>query len=217
MTKEFKALVAGTMMLLLAGCPSWWQSEVAEKAASPEQLFKEGEEYYQRKDYKSAVESYERLKSAYPEFKKIPQVYMKLGDAAFAEGDFEKAISRYLQFLELYPSHTEVPRAKYQIAMSYFNQIKKTDLDNAVVIRAADAFKVIANDPNGGEWSKKAEEKLRECRRKLADKEFYKAQTYKNIGNTKAARMAAQRILDEYPKLGLDKEAEEMLKSLKDK
>jgi outer membrane protein assembly factor BamD len=217
MTRDFKALVAATIMLLLTGCPSWWQNETAEKSATPEQLFKEGDEYYQRKDYGRAVESYERLKSAFPDFKKIPEVYMKLGDAAYDGGDYEKAVSRYLQFIELYPSHAEASRAKYQIAMCYFNQIKKTDLDNSVVSRAAEAFKVVADDPKAGEWAKKAEEKQRECRRKLADKEYYKAQAYKNMGNNRAARMAAQRILDEYPKLGLDKEAEDMLKKLKDK
>jgi outer membrane protein assembly factor BamD (BamD/ComL family) len=126
-------------------------------------------------------------------------------------------MARYLQFIELYPAHKEIPRAKFNVAMGYFNQKKNTDLDNSVIRRAADSFKVLIDDPNAGEWAKKAEEKHRECMRLLAEKEYYKAQTAWNIGNYKAANLAAKRILEEYPKLGLDEKAKEMVKKTKDR
>lgn len=203
--------------ICVAGCPSLWNKGSVEKADTPEELFSRAEKLLKDKNYHEAVETLERLKSAHPDYSKIPEVYMKLADAAYDQGSYENAASKYLQFMELYPGSKEVPRAKFNVAMSYFKQIKGTDLDSRAINLALDSFKLVAGDPNGGEWAKKAEEKIKECRKKLAEKELYKAKTYLSVSNYRAARLVAQRILDEYSDLGFDEEAKKLLKRLKDK
>jgi outer membrane protein assembly factor BamD len=204
-------------VLMLAGCPALWTSETVVKNSTPEQLYREGEELFQKKNYSGAISAFDRLKSAHPQFEKTPDAYLKTADAMFQNGAHEKAIGRYLTFVELYPLHKEVPRAKYQVALSYFNQIKTTDLDNSMIQAALQAFKALSEDANASEWAKKAEEKLKECRKKLAEKEIYKAQTYLGMGRYKSARASAKRVLDEYSKLGYDAEANDLLKKTKDK
>jgi outer membrane protein assembly factor BamD len=211
------AAISILLALFLAGCPSIWNVEAIDKGATADQLYKIAEDRFEKKEYASAIEAYERLKSAYPDFKEIQQVYLRLGDAFFNAGEYEKAVNRYAQFMELYPAHKEVARAKYQIAMSSFKQIKSTDLDSRSVQKSANEFKALADDPDAGEWAKKAAEKYRECRQKLAAKELYKARTEISTGNYQAARLAAKRVLDEYPKLGYDDEANELIKKLKNK
>jgi outer membrane protein assembly factor BamD len=216
MKHGFYAFVA-ILVLALAGCPSVWQAANPDKPTSAEELFKKAENQYANKDYKQALESYERLKSAFPDFKRLPHAYMRIGDCLFNQNNYEQAIARYLQFIELYPAHQEASRAKFNVAMSYFNQIKGTDLDNSVVKRAADSFKKLVDDPNAGEWAKKAEEKHRECLRKLAEKELYVAEQYWNMGKYKSAHAAAKRVLEEYPKLGFEARAREIEQKTKDK
>jgi outer membrane protein assembly factor BamD len=216
MKNGFHAFVA-VLALVLAGCPSLWNTSALDKPASAEELFKKAERQFANKEYAQALESYERLKSAFPDFKKLPQAYMRIGDCLFNQKSYDQAMARYSQFIELYPAHKEVARAKFNIAMAYFNQVRGTDLDNSVVKRAAESFKALVDDPNAGEWGKKAKEKYRECLRKLAEKELYKAQTYITTGHYKAAVLSAKRILEEYPKLGLDEEAKELVKKWKDK
>lgn len=199
----------------LGGCPSFWNSLQAAKEPDAEGLYKQAEAQYKDGEFTEAVDTYERLKSAYPEFDKMPSVYVKIGDALFAAGNYDRAISRYQQFIELYPTHRFVPRAKYYSALAYFNQIKKTDLDNALIKKAEQAFGELAADPKGGEWAKKAKEKQGECRKKLAEKEFDKAYTYYKMGNYAAARVAAQRVLDQYPKLGFDDQAKDIVDRVK--
>lgn len=205
------------LVVAFTGCQSWWAGDVKEKNISAEELFNSGKEKIKDKKYSEGIIILERLKSAHPEFKQMPQVYLAIADAFYDEGSYDKAIARYLQFLELYPADGEASRARYQIAMSYFNQIKNTDLDNTVVKQAIRSFKAVSEAPNPGEWGKKAEEKYRECQRKLAEKELYKSRSYISLGNYKAARMAAQRVIDEYPKLGLDDEAKQILDKIKNK
>ncbi|MBI5249985.1 MAG: outer membrane protein assembly factor BamD [Desulfomonile tiedjei] len=210
----FLLFVAG---LLCTGCPSLWNAEMSDKSSSAEDLYKAAEESFNSKKYSEAIDTFERLKSAYPDFKQIPEVYTKIADALFEEGSYEKAISRYLQYAELYPGHKGVPRAKFQVALAHFNQIKNTELDSAMVQRAAKSFKSVMDDPNAEEYAKKAEEKYKECQKKLAEKEIYKARTYSNMGNYQAARLAAKRVLEEFPKMGFDEEASKLIDKIKDK
>jgi len=203
--------------VLAAGCPSLWKTDLADKDLGPDKLFQAAEEQFQKKQYSKAIDLYERLKSGHPDFKKMPEVYAKIADAYFDEKSYDKAIGRYQQFIDLYPGHKEIPRAKFKIAMCYFNQMKNMDLDSSVVQAATAEFKAISENPNAGEWAKKAEEKYNECRKKLAAKEMYKAQHYLNMSNYQAARLAAKRVLDEYPKLGFDNDASELIKSIKGK
>ncbi len=212
------ALVALALLtLFVTGCPSLWSVETKEKTASADELYKVAEDHFQKKEYVKAVDAYDALMSAYPDFKEAPEVYLKIGDALFNEGSYDKATARYRQFVELYPAHKDVYRAKYQIGMGSFKQIKSTDLDSRIVQTSADEFKKLADDPNGGEWTKKAEEKFRECRQKQAEKELYKARAYISVSNYQAARSAVRRVLDEYPKLGLDDEANALWKKIKNR
>jgi len=216
-TSLVRFLLVALLAILLSGCPSWWSSDVKEKSPTPEELFSQGQDKIKQKKYEEGVNILERLKSAYPEFKQMPQVYLAIADSFYDQNSYDKAIARYLQFLELYPGDKEASRARYQIGMAYFKQIKGTDLDNTVVKQAIRAFKAVSEAQTPGEWGKKAEEKTRECERKLAEKELYKARSYISLGNYKAARLATQRVLDQYPKLGLDDEAKNLLERIKNK
>ena len=51
----------------------------------------------------------------------------------------------------------------------------------------------------------------------LGEKELYKARHYQKRKQYTAARIAAQRVLDEYGDLGLDKEAQEIIDYVKGK
>lgn len=217
MRTYFRAIAVFVAALLLFGCPSLWKAADQEKPLGPDELFKDAEGRFAKKDYDAAIEKYERLKSAHPEFKKIADVYLKIADGFYQKGDYDKAIARYQQFIELNPGNPEIPHARYNIAMCYFKQIKRLDLDSRVVQAAADKFKEIMDDPNAGDWGKKAKEKFEECMKKRAEKEMYKARTYVNMGKYSSARLAAKRVLEEYGKLGFDKEAEDLIKSVKGK
>ncbi len=213
----FSVFVIIVAALLCTACPPIWNTETSGKSVGADELYKAAEADFQKKNYKQAIETYERLKSAYPDFEQIPEVYLKIADSFFDQGAYEKAISRYMQFTELYPGHKEIPRAKFQVALAYFNQIKNTDLDSTVVQRAAKSFKTLMDDPNAEDYAKKAEEKYKECQKKLAEKEIYKARTYVNMERYEAARLAAQRVLNEYPKTGFDEEAKQLIDKIKSK
>ncbi len=218
MTNRILTVIALLAWLTAAGCmPISTSAEQSEKSSSPEQMFKAAEELYNKEKYTQAVDVYEQIKSAHPDFKDMPKVYLRIAEAQYNAKEYDKAIGRFLQFVQLYPNDPDIAKAKYFVAMSYFNQIKNTDLDSRIIQKSAEAFKQLASDTEAGEWGKKAEEKHRECLQKLAEKEYQKARTYIGLGNYTGARMATRRILDEYPKLGFDEKANDLLKKIKNK
>ncbi len=183
MVRRKLALILVTIIAALAaGCPFLWKSDVVKKSPDPEKLFQDAQKRFQDKRYSEATELYERIKSGFPDFKRMPEVYMRIADAYFDDKYYDKAIAAYGQFMDLYPNDKDAPRAKFKIGMAYFNQIKSTDLDNSVVQSAAKQFKILSEDTGAGDWAKKAAEKYLECRKKLAAKEMYKAQTMLTIG-----------------------------------
>ncbi|MEW6111852.1 MAG: outer membrane protein assembly factor BamD [Thermodesulfobacteriota bacterium] len=199
----------------VAGCPSIWQTKAPTTQETAQDLYQKAEDLFTKASYKEAVEVYERLKSGHPEFEKIPEVYLKIADAYYKDHNFENAAARYFQFLELYPKHRESDRARYMIGMSFFDQIKRLDLDDGMVKRAEGQFKKVMEQAESEQWKKKAEEKYQECRKRLAEKELYKANVMWSKSNYKAARLAAQRVLDEFPNVGLEKEAKAIIEKAK--
>jgi outer membrane protein assembly factor BamD len=211
------AVLTVACLLSLTGCFTFLKSKPVKSDASPQELFKSAEDAFQKKSYAEAVELFERLKSSQPDFDKITEVYQRIADGFFNLAQYEEAISRYLQFLELYPNHEERHRTRYMIGMCYFNRVKGVDWDSSMIQRAEAAFKQVAEDSDAGQWRTKAEEKYKECRKKLAEGELYKAKSYISTSQYKAAKVAAQRILDQYGDLGFEKEAKAILDKLKDK
>ena len=114
MRHGLRALALGLAVLALAGCPSLWQTDYAEKPASAEQLFKDAENHFDKKEYSQALASYEKLKSAFPDFKDISKTYVKTADCLFNQGSYDQAISRYLQFIETLSCSQRCSQGKIQ-------------------------------------------------------------------------------------------------------
>ncbi len=206
-----------TIALFGGGCPLVKDTSLPREEPTPEQLFQKGQTLFEQKKYLQAIEVWEGLKSAHPDFGKMPELYMKLADASFEQGTYEDARARYKECIELYPSHQDIVRAKYMVGMSYYNEIKSIDLDSTALINAADEFASIKDASSNDEWKKKADEKYRECRKKLGQKELLKATEYLSKKQYKPASIAAQRVVDEFKDLGLDDQAKAILDRTKDK
>jgi outer membrane protein assembly factor BamD len=218
MTRHTFALLFVILIALLAGgCPSLTNKSLPQEEPKPEQIFEKGQTLFEKKKYAEAIQVWESLKSAHPDFAKMPEVYIKLADASFKSSTYDDAIGRYRQYIELYPTHDDALRAKYMVGMCYYSQIKPTDLDSGSLGYAASEFESIRDGSSDNEWKKKADEKYRDCRKKIGEKELYKARTYLSLRQYKSARMAAQRVMDEFKDLGLDEKAQAILDKTKDK
>ena len=80
-----------------------------------------GESHYGKKDYKQAIDSYDRVELDYPQSEKVPAAILKKGFAYLALKDKKRASSAFKQVVTLYPKSPEAGKAYDKL-----NQMKET-------------------------------------------------------------------------------------------
>ncbi|HSB44112.1 MAG TPA: tol-pal system protein YbgF [Nitrospira sp.] len=70
-----------------------------------------GESHYGKKDYKQAIDSYDRVELDYPQSEKVPAAILKKGYAYLALKDKKRASSAFKQVVTLYPKSPEAGKA----------------------------------------------------------------------------------------------------------
>lgn len=70
-----------------------------------------GETHYGKKDYKQAIDSYDRVELDYPQSEKVPAAILKKGYAYLALKDKKRASSAFKQVVTLYPKSPEAGKA----------------------------------------------------------------------------------------------------------
>jgi outer membrane protein assembly factor BamD len=197
------------LVLGLSGC-GWWK-EIGEwwrpsdmARATPEGLYKRGAEQYQEARYKKAVESFQRLREQFPLHVLAPDAELGIADSYFSDGSYVEAELTYRDFINLRPNHQNVPYAMYQLGMSHYREMGEMDRDQTDAVKAVKEFeRLIARFP-GSKFSFLAEQRALECRKRLADREFYVGNFYFTQGKYKAALGRFETIAKDYPGIGLD-------------
>jgi outer membrane protein assembly factor BamD len=193
----------------LSGCAWWkdfkeWWRPSDMSRASPEALYKRGAELYQEGRYKKAVESFQRMKELFPLHQLTVSAELGIADSFFSDESYVEAEAAYRDFISLRPTNENLPYAMYQLGMCHYNQIASIDRDQTETIRALKEFeKLIARFPSS-KFSFLAERHILECRKRLAEKEFYVGHFYFVQGKYKAALSRFETIAKEYPGIGLD-------------
>ena len=75
-----------------------------------------GESHYGKKDYKRAIDSYDRVELDFPQSEKVPAAILKKGYAYLAMKDTKRASSAFKQVVTLYPRSPEAGKASDKLS-----------------------------------------------------------------------------------------------------
>ena len=75
-----------------------------------------GEAHYGKKDYRQAIDSYDRVELDYPQSEKVPAAMLKKGYAYLAMKDKKRASSAFKQVVTLYPRTPEAGKASDKLS-----------------------------------------------------------------------------------------------------
>ncbi len=75
-----------------------------------------GESHYGKKDYKLAIDAYDRVELDYPQSEKVPAAILKKGYAYLALKDKKRASSAFKQVVTLYPKSPEAGKASDKLS-----------------------------------------------------------------------------------------------------
>lgn len=217
--KLISVILIFPLLLSLTGC-AWWKDLWDRKKmarGTPEAIYAAGVEAYRDGRYKRAVEHFTRLKEQFPLHHLAIMAEIGIGDAYFSDGNYTEAELAYTDFLNLHPTNEHVPYVIYQLGMCHYKQMLSIDRDQTATARAVKEFeRLIARYPQS-KFALLAEQKLQECRRRLAEYEFYVGEFYFKQGKYKAAIKRFEYLEKNYPNLGLDYKTRTYLKEARER
>ncbi len=190
-------------LLVCSGC-AWFETR---EERSAQELASDGMDKFKSKNYRKAIESFEKLKDWYPFSKFAILAELKVADAYYNLGEYEDAIFAYEEFENLHPRNEAISYVIYQTGLCYFDRIDTIDRDQVSARKALDTFKRLIKQFPEDVYANKAEENIKKCLKSLAGHEFYVGLFYYKSKHYKAALNRFKTILSDYPDVGIHQKA----------
>jgi outer membrane protein assembly factor BamD len=202
----FKVSLIIILVISICGC-GWWKSlwiGPEPKNPTAENLYQRGHALYQYGRYDKALEVFQRVKDEFPLSEYALMADLGIADSHFVEENYIEAEATYNGFIELHPTNPNVPYVMYQLGMCHFEQLMDLDRDQTETQKARQEFeRLMVRFPNS-KFAFMAEKKLKECKQRQAEHEFYIGEFYYNQKKYKAALKRFEYVAKEYANLGVD-------------
>ena len=206
---KYKLILPVVAMLLFSGCSLFFDSKSDEKTA--QELVNDGMEAFNRQRYRSAIESFDKLKDWYPFSKYAILAELKIADAHFYLGEYEAAIVAYESFENLHPRNEATPYVIFQRGLSYIEQLDTIDRDQTAAKKAFETFNRLKKTYPTSEYTAQADNYIRLSLKNMASHEFYVAEYYFKNKHYKAAVLRFRTVVAGYPDVGLTQKALEYI------
>ena len=214
-TKSVVLATAG--VLLLGGCSivNKFLGEEEEKSAS--ELMTDGMKNFERGNYGTASESFQKLKDRYPYSRYAIIAELRMADSLYGQEEFDAAYDAYDEFEKLHPKNKDIPYVIYQKGMCNFRQVTAIDRDQSFTLRAKEEFERLVKRFPRSEYANRARKNIRECLIYLAEYELYVGHYYYKMGRYKTAMNRYTYLIHNYPDMGQYHEALEYIRKCKEK
>lgn len=168
---------------------------------TPDVLFKEGEQSFQKGNYEDAIAQWKKVKESYKSPDLTMRAELNIADAYFLNKDYIEAAAAYEDFRKLHPSNERAGYALYRQAMSHYNQINRIDTDQTPVKNALTTLESYVTLYPRGEYLPEVKEKIGVCRDKQLQYEIYVGRFYLRADKYPAAIGRFEEALKSFPGL----------------
>lgn len=184
------------LALLLGGCQGIGK---VLKSKDPHYKLRMAEQYYAKKKYTYAQQLYEDVMPFFKAGAEFEDIYYKYAYTAYYQRDYINAENLYKTYLEVFPNSARSEEMDYMRAYSFYKQSPKPELDQSNTIKAMGMMQTFINTHPGSARIKEATEIIDICRAKLETKDHKAAQLYYDMGQFRAATVAFNTLLNDYP------------------
>lgn len=127
------------------------------------------------------------------------QTQYYLAESYFRSNQYMLAAAEFERYVSFYPNTPEREEAEFKIAISYYHQSKRFNLDQADTYQAIEQFRLFTNRFPNSERVEEAGNYLDELIGKLARKEYEAAEFYFRTNQFGAAALKYEVVLEQYP------------------
>jgi len=181
---------------ILGSCNSY---EKLLKSTDFELKYTEAKRYYNQGEYYKARTLFEELISYYKGSKSVEDLYYYYSWCYYGDSEYISASYYFKRFNEVYPKSKNAELSQFMVAKSLYKLSPRFNLDQSNTIKAIDAFQLFANNYPASVKVPECNKLIDEMRAKLEVKALSNANLYYKTQDYKAAQLAYQHVLKDYP------------------
>ncbi|UZT96185.1 outer membrane protein assembly factor BamD [Chryseobacterium fluminis] len=182
---------------VVASCVS--QQEKAMKSADKNFILKAANDNFAKKKWKNALALYDRLANLVAGTDDFPNVGFNTAYANYYDKNFKLAGHQFKNFAVSFPKDPRAEEAAYMSALCYYEGSMDYNLDQTSTELAINELQDFLNNYPNSERSKNITTLIDELSYKLEFKAYENARQYFNMGDYKAANVALENVLEDFP------------------
>ena len=171
----------------------------AMKSTDKDEIFTIATKLYEDGKYSQAVELYERIETSFVGTEQAAQIAYNTANAHFKDENYKLAGHLFKNFAGSYPLDSRAEEALFNSAYSYYQDSPKYNLDQTSTYTAINELQNFINTYPESSHVSDANKYITELRQKLERKSFEIAKVYYKTMKYKAAGVAFDNMVDEYP------------------
>jgi outer membrane protein assembly factor BamD len=169
------------------------------KSTDYEYKYKKGIEYYEAGEFVRSGTLFQELINIYRGTSRADQIYYHYAKSMMGQKDYLMASQYFRTLIKEYPTSKFVEESQFMVGYCSYLMSPKVRLDQEVTLQAIDALQLYINLYPFSERVDEAHRLIDELRDKLVEKSFLSARLYYDFENYKAAVVALENSLKEYP------------------
>ncbi|SIP90028.1 Beta-barrel assembly machine subunit BamD [Chryseobacterium sp. RU37D] len=182
---------------VVASCVS--QQEKAMKSADKNFILKVANENFAKKKWKNALALYDRLPNLVAGTDDAPNVVFNSAYANYYDKNYKLAGHQFKNFAISFPQDNRKEEAAYMSALCYYEGSMDYNLDQSSTELAINELQDFLNNYPNSERSKNINTLIEELSYKLEFKAYENARQYFSMGDYKAANVALENVLEDFP------------------
>jgi len=202
------SLILLFVLPFLTGCGDY---NSVMKTADYEYKYEAAKGYYTDGSYRKAAEAFMQVLAILKGTQYGDECLFMLGMSNYRMGDFEAATDYFKKYYQSYPKGHYVELSRYYSAMSYYNCVRDTRLDQTSTMEALNEFSSFLEYYPGTNLKAQTQDMIFNLQDKLVEKEFLSAKMYYDLGtylgnmtssgcsNYESCVVTAQNALKDYP------------------
>ncbi|MDO5616218.1 MAG: outer membrane protein assembly factor BamD [Cruoricaptor ignavus] len=185
------------LMFLATSCNK--KFETAMKSADKELILNTANDYFAQKKWSQAISLYERLPNLVAGTDDARTVVFNTASAHYYDKQYRIAGHHFKNFSVTFPDDPRAEEAAYMSALCYYEGSLDYNLDQANTELAINELQNFLNNYPDSERSKNINTLIEELTYKLEFKAYENARQYYKMAEYKAADVAFENVLEDYP------------------
>ena len=192
-----KYVVIAWASLALLSCKG--QHGAAMKSADKNFILETANQYYAKKKWSKAIALYDRLPNLVAGTEDAPEVLFKSAYANYYDKNYKLAGHQFRNFSTAFSQDARREEAEYMSAICYYQDSADYNLDQGSTEDAINSLQDFLNNFPNSERTKDINEKIEKLTFKLEYKAYEQARNYFKIADYRAAVVAFENVLEDYP------------------